>query len=289
MNLDSSDFYREHSPITDPGPFAHLYQGLPHDAPALCAMLQGLLIHVFHAKKYGFLVPEDRMQEVQIAETAALLPALLAHDPAPFWIPRPPERRLVASCRHFSVLLCSILRSQGVPARVRCGFEAYFHKGKFGDHWVAEYWDAAQRRWVLVDAQIDDLHRAAFRIAFDPYDLQPDRFAVAGDMWRRCRTGMTDPNLCGMLNVWGIHYVRANVVRDVMCLNKLEFFPWDSAPMIDRPENAFTKDDTALIDRLADMTWPEVRTHEVLEAYRVHPELRAERLSKTGPTLDIGG
>nr|WP_246722323.1 transglutaminase-like domain-containing protein [Rhizobium laguerreae] len=46
-------------------------------------------------------------------------------DPAPLDIPRPPERRSIGVCRHFTVLACAALKAQGVPARARCGFGMY--------------------------------------------------------------------------------------------------------------------------------------------------------------------
>ena len=48
---------------------------------------------------------------------------------------------MVGVCRHFTLLHVAMLRAQGVPARARCGFGAYFEKGKFVDHWVTEYWN----------------------------------------------------------------------------------------------------------------------------------------------------
>ncbi|MBK8331835.1 MAG: hypothetical protein IPL07_05490 [Acidimicrobiaceae bacterium] len=41
----------------------------------------------------------------------------------------------------------------------RCGFGAYFVPGFYEDHWVAEYWDPEERRWTMVDAQLDDTWR----------------------------------------------------------------------------------------------------------------------------------
>ena len=38
------------------------------------------------------------------------------------------------------------------------------------DHWVCEYWHAAQSRWQLVDAQIDEVQRPMFQIDFDLLD-----------------------------------------------------------------------------------------------------------------------
>ena len=69
----------------------------------------------------------------------------------------------VASCW----FLYAMLRAHGTPARARCGFGGYFGTGAFEDHWVCEYWDAAQRRWRLYDAQIDDTQLGWFSIGFD--------------------------------------------------------------------------------------------------------------------------
>ena len=84
-----------------------------------------------------------------------MLDRLLAQDGQPLGVARPVDDRLVGVCRHFTVLLVAMLRAQGVPARARCGFGAYFTPGRFEDHWVCEYWHSAEGRWILVDAQID--------------------------------------------------------------------------------------------------------------------------------------
>ncbi|WP_456781864.1 transglutaminase domain-containing protein [Bradyrhizobium sp. USDA 3315] len=39
-----------------------------------------------------------------------------------------------ATCRDFSLMLCSVLRHHGVPARIRCGFGRYFAPHPFHDH-----------------------------------------------------------------------------------------------------------------------------------------------------------
>ena len=106
-----------------------------------------------------------------------------------------------------------MLRAHGVPARARCGFGAYFEKGKFIDHWVSEYWNAAQRRWILVDAQLDERQRELFRIAFDPQDVPRDRFLVAGDAWRRCRAGEADPQAFGILDMHGLWFIAGSFAQ----------------------------------------------------------------------------
>jgi hypothetical protein len=121
------------------------------------------------------------------------------------------------------------LREQGVPARARCGFGAYFAPGRFEDHWVAEYWNTAEQRWVLVDAQLDNVQRSAFRIDFDPTDVPHEQFILAGDAWKQCRAGRADPDLFGLSTIkeQGLWWIAQNLIRDLASLNRLEMLPWD--------------------------------------------------------------
>ena len=120
-----------------------------------------------------------------------------------------------------------MLRAQGVAARARCGFGAYFEKGKFVDHWVTEYWNEAQKRWVLVDAQLDARQRELFKVTFDPLDVPRDQFLVAGDAWRLCRAARPIPMQFGILDMHGLWFVAGNLIRDVAALNNHEMLPWD--------------------------------------------------------------
>ena len=89
-------------------------------------------------------------------------------------------------------MLCAFLRHKGIPARARCGFSTYFEPGKYVDHWVCEYWNAGEARWVQVDAQLDSLRSASSKPDFDPLDVPRDRFLVAGDVWQQIRAGTID-------------------------------------------------------------------------------------------------
>jgi hypothetical protein len=109
--------------------------------------------------------------------------------------------------------------------RARCGFGAYFERGKFVDHWVAEYWDG--RRWVMADPQMDDTQRALFHIDFDPMDVPRDRFVIAGDAWAMCRAGKADRQAFGIMDMNGWWFIAGNVVRDIAALNNVVMLPWD--------------------------------------------------------------
>src|SRR5262249_23063596 len=139
----------------------------------------------------------------------------------------PPARRAVGVCRHFTLLLVAILRHKGYAARSRCGFGGYFEKGRYLDHWVGECWNAGEKRWVLVDAQLDDVQRRLVKIEVDPLDVPRDRFLVAGDAWSLCRAEVDDPDAFGIMDMKGWWFIAGNVVRDIAALNRMEMLPWD--------------------------------------------------------------
>ncbi len=127
-----------------------------------------MLVHIFWAERYGLSLPEERKQEVALRSVAEKLERLLELDSRPLDKARPLEMRLVGNCRDFSVLLASILRHHGTPARARCGFGAYFMPDHYEDHWVCEYWNGAKERWTLVDAQLDAFQCDALKRSLRP-------------------------------------------------------------------------------------------------------------------------
>jgi hypothetical protein len=199
-----------------------------------------------------------------------MLDLIVALDPRPLTETRAPERRLVGNCRHFTVLMVTMLRAQGVPARARCGFGGYFGTGAFEDHWVCEYWRADEGRWALVDAQIDDLQNGLFHPDFDLTDVPRTGFVVAGDAWARCRAGKADPGTFGMsgLNEFGYWWIAGNLVRDVAALNGMEMLPWDAWGPMPRPGEEVSGEPAALFDRLAALTAdPDASLAELRAAY----------------------
>ncbi len=152
-------------------------------------------------------------------------------------------------------MLTAILRHHGIPARARCGFAGYFIPNHYEDHWVCEYWDAARCRWVLVDAQLDELQCGKLSVRFDPTDVPRDQFLVGGRAWQLCRRGQADPEIFGIFDMHGLWCVRGNLVRDVASLNKMELLPWDSWGIIEAREADLSAEDLALLDRVAELTY----------------------------------
>ena len=246
-------YYSTPGPMTDPGAMAAFLNDLPTDVGELVRVVQGLLIHVFWAGRYGLELDEARQSEVQIRPLAAKLERIVELDPRPLSEPRAPDKRLVGNCRDFSLLLAGLLRHQGMPARARCGFGRYFEPDHYEDHWVGEYWNAAQGRWVLADAQMDALQQGALKLPFDPLDVPRDQFITGGHAWQLCRAGQANPEAFGIHDMHGLWFVRGNLVRDVAALNKMELLPWDSWGLVyvEGGDEALSAGDLAALDEMA--------------------------------------
>lgn len=267
-------FFTEPGVMTDPGEYGTLFDALPRDIPSLCRAVQGLMIHIFWAERYGVTLPPGRKAEVQLRQVREKLGRIAELDPAPLTEARPPERRLVGNCRDFSLMLTSILRRQGVPARARCGFGRYFIPDHYEDHWVCEYWNAAESRWVLVDAQLDELQRGVLGIRFDPADVPRGQFVTGGLAWRLCRSGAADPDSFGIFDMKGLWFVRGDFVRDVASINGMELLPWDCWGLADLPDDRLTDDDLSLLDRTAKLAEGDVpEFSDLRRLYRAEPRL----------------
>jgi hypothetical protein len=275
-------YFTGNGPMTALGAHAAEFRALPADVGSLRDVVQGVLIHRDMAPfLYDLKLSNEKRDEANTRPMAEMLARIHALDEHPVTVAREPGRRLPCVCRHFSVMLTSMLQSRKVPARARCGFGAYFNAGKFEDHWVCEYWNAAQKRWVLVDAQLDAIQRKTFRVGFDPLDVPRTSFIIAGDAWQMCRSGRADPANFGLSMVPGLKgwwFIAGNVLRDLASLNRMEMLPWDVWGAMDQSDASYVGEKAALIDRVAALTlagddaFPEVRAiYESDDRLRVPP------------------
>jgi hypothetical protein len=268
-------YFARYGRITNPGPYVDLYSDLPSDVPSLVEVVQGLIVHVFWTERYELSVPDQRKAEVQLRSMERRLARTLELDPNPLHILRSKENKILGNCRDFSVTLASMLQSKAIPARPRCGFGRYFLPNHYEDHWVCEYWNDAQQRWVLVDAQLDELQRDILGISFDTLDVPRDQFIVGGAAWKMCRAGQADPDQFGIFDMHGMDFVKGDFLRDVASLNKMELLPWDCWGLIFTDYITLPPDDLSMLDRLADLTWTDVPDFDaVRQLYESDPRLR---------------
>ena len=272
------EYYSRPVGMTSAGKFGSMLADLPNEVTALARIVQGLGVYdVVASDFYGFKIPDERKDEIHIRPIEEMLDRLLAIDNQPLTVARPIEKRLVSSCRNFLLFLLSILRAKGIPARARCGFGAYFNPGYFEDHWVCEYWNAAEKRWVLVDVQLDEVWREKLKIDFDILDVPRDHFLVAGNAWAKCRADEADPSQFGIsfVSLRGLWFVAGNLVRDVAALNKMEMLPWDVWGAQPQPNEQINDEQFEFFDKLAALSRdPDASFDELRKVYAENQNLR---------------
>jgi hypothetical protein len=214
---------------------------------------------------------------VEIRPAAAKLDRILSIDRRPLAEPRSVEQRLVSNCRDFTVLLVSLLKRLGLPARARCGFGVYFLPNHYEDHWIAEVWNGSEARWMQVDAQLDALQREALGISFDPLDMPPGQFVAGGSAWQMCRRGEADPDHFGIFDMRGIDFVKNDLLLDVRALNNVELLPWDICGLACIPYAELTPGQMDLLDQAAQLSTGGAACYEELRAlYDAQPGLHPD-------------
>jgi hypothetical protein len=235
-------YYRAHGPLTEPGEHAGAFAGLPADLPAHCRFVQGIVLHADWASAYGVTDAGLSRETLPVAERMKLAKNIL------------PANKTPGTCRDFALMLCSILRQRGTPARVRCGFATYFTANPFEDHWVCEYWRSGDRRWALADAQLDELQRRHLNIDFDTADLPSGKFLNAGQAWSMWRAGKADAMAFGHGEARGAWFLRVNLMRDQLALQKREISDWDAWRSLSDRDKVLSAEALAECDQIAAAT-----------------------------------
>ena len=287
MTDESLSFYANHGPITDPGNYADLLDGLPIEIPALCKSVQGLLMHFdFASPLYGLELSEEKKEERELRHVAKMLARISEINRGPLTVARPPEERLMGNCRDLAVFACAVMRHHGVPSRARRGFAVYFHgpsskPGFYSDHWLCEYWAEKELRWVLYDPELGEAEREYCNVTIDTHDVPRGQFLLAGSVWKLCREGKANPDNFGFQDEHGEWFIQDSLVQDLAALNKVELLCWDGWGLADREQDdVVSPDDLALLDRVAALTLTE-NMNEMRFLYENDSRLRVPKVIKS--------
>ena len=181
------DFYRQYSQFTDPGEYAYLYENMPDSLEALCRIIKSQYTNPYVLLMGGGQIPEERANDIMKYPTVKLaLEGLLSCDSSGLAPDRKPEDRLFLICRDNAILLASILKSRGIPARVRYGFAPYLMPGFHSSHVICEVWNEKENRWMLVDPSTNMA------------DFSRDQFDFSNDVWQKMQKKEIDPNVYGV-------------------------------------------------------------------------------------------
>lgn len=240
--MDVMEFYKSYSRVTDPGKYGRLYAGLPRDLVQLCRIVKAQLIHPFgDAGKYPELAKLGSEDETMYS-VEDMLAELERRNPRGLVLDRLPAERLRLSCRFHSILLASILKSQGVPARLRVGFAKYLSPPGVDmacDHWICEIWDQRAGKWIFADPDKEMV------------DFDRKEFELSGDVWLNVIDKKADPGRYGVWKWTGLDYIKANLLHDRSCVMNNELIYWEGPALAQKKCSGFSAGDYELLSEIA--------------------------------------
>lgn len=208
MKEEILDFYLKTSIYTNYYPYKEYYQSLPSDISELADLLHHQVIHrselirsyvdsasrydnVHELRKIRKEYPwyRNRCDDDILLTAPAITAELFRQDSRGFVVGREVKDRVVVTCRYVSVLLASILKAKGIPARCRSGYADYFLRERgdvYYDHWIVQYYDKNSNRWINVDADND------YDVDFNQCDFPDKEFKWIAQVWLDVRSGKDD-------------------------------------------------------------------------------------------------
>lgn len=246
---DSSilDFYRQYSAFTDPGDYAYLYAKLPESLPELCSVIKSQFIHPYgELNNYREQISKERWNEMySYPSVKTILEGLLSYDSAGIVHDRKPEDRLILICRHNSILLASILKFRGIPARVRYGHATYLIPDFHTSHAVCEVWNDIEERWMLVDPSMNMV------------DFSRDKFDFSNTAWLQFQKGEIDPNLYGIPHRYsGMGSIVAKLCGDLASILGTEHTITQYPPVLDfvfEEDKQLTAENIETLNRISEL------------------------------------
>lgn len=214
MNKKIYQRYLETSVYTYVGKYKEFILSLPDDIPSI-----GMLVcdQITHPSMY-FTEPSPYLEDTYFGKFASypkhrfknedelyitavsMIAGILRLDEIGFTKNRDVTKRITVSCRHASVLFSAILKAKGIPCRSRAGFIDFGNTGdSYMEHWVNEYWDFNENRWVLVD--VDGYYEYEQRFGYSQFDLPRRKFVTASEAW----IGLRKNTLTKKLNVFSLN------------------------------------------------------------------------------------
>ncbi|SRR4030042_2156118 len=242
------DFYRQYSFFTNPGEYEYMYRKLPDSLPDLCILIQSQFIqpHLAQLPEYSELIPKERWNEyLRYPTVKSILEGLLSYDSSGLIKERNPENRLVLTCREYSILLASILKYRGIPARVRYGHATYLIPGFHASHVICEVWNENDKCWMLVDPSTGMI------------DYSREKFDFSNELWLQLQKGEIDTNLYGVPHRYtGMGSIVAKLCGDLASILGTEYTAYQYPPILDydfQNNNQLTSRHIEILNRISEL------------------------------------
>ncbi len=223
-NISVLDFYRQYSSYTDPGEYAYLYKNLPESLPELCSLIKSQFIHPYaELQRYRDIIPKERWNEyLEYPTVHSILEGLITYNSSGLIKDRKPEDRLILGCRENAILLASILKYRGIPARVRTGHVTYLRPGFHLSHTLCEVWNENENRWMLVDPSMVMI------------DFSREQFDFSNELWLKLQNKEIDPDQYGFPGRYsGFVSIVGKVCPDLASILGTEYPVNHYAPILD--------------------------------------------------------
>ena len=192
MREDIADFYKQTSMYTNYEGFYNYFKSLPDDLDELSKLIRNNIMHrvtllkAFKTsnesitKKYPWY--RNRCDDDILLTAPAMMSELFRQDKRGLTNSRRVEDMIVVTCRYVSVLTASILKAKGMIVRVRSGFAPWIRENEACDHWICQYYNKAEKRWVDYDVD-EQIH-----------DDKTKKIITAAQSWLSVRAGKVDVN-----------------------------------------------------------------------------------------------
>ena len=299
--MENLDFYLKTSEFTDLGKYKQeaidLWENkCGRDLKNLCHLLMNVVVHRViiqmalkgeDVKNYGdfsfidFRTP--MCEDDKFLTASAMFNEIFRRDSKGFYIGRPAENRLILTCRYVSVLTSAILKANGIPCRCRAGWAKYLRETDVVDHWVNEYYDKKQKRFVMID--MDDLYDINF-LGFELYkkngityqylDIPKEQFYTASDAWLNFRK---DKNFINNFTEGSFKVTANNIIKylflDFYALNNFELNYTFKPLAYNKPFNELTNEELHELDCLAMLLKnPDENFEKLNRLYNANSKLR---------------
>ena len=208
MNKNIYQRYLETSVYTYVGMYKEFVLSLPDDIPSIGMLICDQITHpsmhftepssyledTYYGKFASYPKCRFKNEDELYITAVSMIAGILRLDERGFTKNRDVTKRITVSCRQASVLFSAILKAKGIPCRSRAGFMDFGDTGdSYMEHWVNEYWDFNENRWVLVD--IDGYYEYEQRFGYSQFDLPRRKFVTASEAWTGLRKNMLDKKL----------------------------------------------------------------------------------------------
>jgi hypothetical protein len=268
------DFYRQYSTFTEPGEFAYLYDNLPDSLPELCELIRSQFIHpIAQLPEVRNHFPEERRNDesVKYPSVKSILEGLLSHDSSGINKDRKIEDRLILGCRHNAILLASILKYRGIPARIRTGHVTYLRPGFHLSHTICEVWNVSDQRWMLVDPSTVMI------------DFSRDQFDFSNELWLKLQNGEIDLNQYGFPGRYsGLVSVVGKLSPDLAAILGTEYPIYQYAPILDyafENDDQLTAEHIEMLNRISELmkSLDAENISRLQDIYNNTPEIKVTR------------